>query len=216
MTSERGSETLGLSSARDGKPRLEFLTAEYKELRAEIRQRDTSMTQLFLTGVIAAVALTSGISGFYFNLYTKAPEEIPWQLSYFFLAPVAVIIPILSMLTGHRREIRRIASYIQVFYEEPGLGPTWESSHQRMALIAIEEAHDFVPVAFWCLFAVSIGLYCYGIAVAEAGCLWVHLFAPMLLSVLMTVAHVRYRGSKHHYYAKRLSEWRDIYRQLHG
>jgi hypothetical protein len=38
---------------------------EYRELRAEIRQKDASMTQFLVVGLVANVTLISGISAFF-------------------------------------------------------------------------------------------------------------------------------------------------------
>jgi hypothetical protein len=111
--------------------RNKFKMEEYKDLRADIRQRDTSMTQILLFGLVANVTLISGISAFYFNVYTKSPGDITAKLSYFFLTPVAIIIPILAILNSHRRDIRLFGSYIKVFYEDVGYGPTWEFNMAR-------------------------------------------------------------------------------------
>ena len=207
-------ETAGASTKTLSELQQGFKLTEYKELRAELRQRDTSMTQLFLTGVVATMTLTVGISAFFFNLYINDPTKISWQLSYFFLGPIAVIIPILQMITAHRREIRRFASYMQVFYEEQHLGPTWESSHYEMALMRTEEAHDFVPYTLWFLFVLCIGLYFYGIALSKVSSLLLHVLAPAVLLLLMLYSHIWFQLSKHKYYAKLLLEWRKIYRQI--
>lgn len=209
-------ETTGVSTKAYSELQQEFMLAEYKELRAEVRQKETLMTQLFLTGVVATITLTLGISVFFFNLYIDDPTKISSQLSYFFLAPIAVIIPILKLITAHRRDIRRFCSYMQVVYEEQGFGPTWESSHQKMALMTTEEAHDFVPMTLWSLFGLCIGLYFYGIVLSKVSYLWLHILAPAFLCSLMLVNHILYQRSKHQYYAKLLLEWREIYRQINS
>src|SRR3954463_6345244 len=100
--------------------RNRFKIEEYKDMRTAMLQRDTSMTQILLIGLVSNVTLIVGISAFYFNIYNKSPTDLPQKLSYFFLAPTAVIIPLLAILNSHRRDIRLFGSYIFVFYEEPG------------------------------------------------------------------------------------------------
>jgi hypothetical protein len=69
---------------------------EYKQLREEIRQRDSSMTKIFHTGQIANISLVSAISAFYFKMFSDNSSSISVQLSYFFLAPILLIITLPS------------------------------------------------------------------------------------------------------------------------
>ena len=89
-----------------------FSIEEYKQLREEIRQRDSSMTKIFLTGLIANISLISAISAFYFKMFSDSSSSLSAQLSYFFLAPLLLIIALLSMINAHRQGVK----WGQVYY----------------------------------------------------------------------------------------------------
>jgi len=190
--------------------RNKFKTEEYRELRAAILQRDTSMTQIFLVGLVANVTLIIGISAFYFNIYTKSPSDITAKLSYVFLGPVAIIIPTLAILISHRRDIRLFGSYIFVFYEDLGYGPTWETSHDRKTDLDTEEAHDFVPMTLWALHSICLALFWYSLSLCPDNTLYYHIASPLPLIVIMAMTHYRYMNSKQQFYRQKVAMWRKI------
>lgn len=184
---------------------------EYKQLREEIRQRDSSMTKIFHTGLIANISLVSAISAFFFNMLSDNPSSISVHLSYFFLAPILLIIALLSMITAHRQDIRKIASYIQVFFEENKCGPTWETSHNEMTKYNPEEAHDFVPSALWCLFLICIYLFLYSLHLTVKKMISFHSLSILPFIIVMIAMHLKYSDSKKSFYKKYLDVWRKIF-----
>jgi hypothetical protein len=187
---------------------------EYKQLREEIRQRDSSMTKIFHTGLIANISLVSAISAFYFKMFSDNSFSISVQLSYFFLAPILLIIALLSMINAHRQDIRKIASYIQIFYEDNNCGPTWETAHDEMTKYNPEEAHDFVPSALWCLFSICTALFVYTLHLTGKNIISLHLLSLLPFIIVMTATHLRYADSKEKYYKKYLKEWKEIYKDM--
>lgn len=196
--------------------RNRFKIGEYKDMRAAMLQRDTSMTQILLIGLVSNVTLVVGISAFYFNVYTKSPTDITQNLSYFFLTPAAVIIPILAILNSHRRDIRLFGSYIFVFYEDAGYGPTWESSHDRRADVDKEEAHDYVPMALWSLLVVCIMLFWYSLSLCSSEIAYYHIASSLLPIVIMAEVHLTYLKSKHLYWRQKVGMWRTVYAAMEG
>jgi hypothetical protein len=184
---------------------------EYRALREEMRQRQAAMTQLFLASLVAAVALISGITAFYFNVYTKNPGKIPDHLALILLAPILIIIPILYIIRSHRRDIRRFASYIQVFFEETGCGLKWETAHDKWTDTRKEEGHDAVPWTFWVLGFVCFGLYWIGLDFSKVSNKCLYVIIPLLVFfIFMLHAHVTYAKSKDKYHRECLKLWRTI------
>jgi hypothetical protein len=193
-----------------------YRVEEYKQLKEEIRQRDSSMTTLFHTGLIANISLVSAISAFYFKMYSDAPSCVPILLSYFFLAPILLLISLLSMINSHRRDIRKIASYLQAFYEDTQSGPTWETAHNEMAKLNPEEAHDFVPSTLWCLFVICISLFYYTLHLTGQNIVSWHSILPLCFFIPMAAIHLRYFDSKEVYYNKYLKAWREIFEKMNN
>jgi hypothetical protein len=191
-----------------------FSIEEYKQLREEIRQRDSSMTKIFLTGLIANISLISAISAFYFKMFSDSSSSLSAQLSYFFLAPLLLIIALLSMINAHRQDIRKIASYLQAFYEDTKCGPSWETAHNEMAKYNPEEAHDFVPSSLWCLFSTCIALFFYSLHLVGINIISVHSLSALPFIMIMTATHLRYLDSKKGMYEKYLNVWRAIFRNM--
>ena len=193
---------------------MHYRIEEYKQLREEIRQRDSSMTKIFHTGLIANISLISAISAFYFKMFIDDTSSMSAHFSYFFLAPILLIITLLSMITAHRQDIRKIASYIQVFYEENKCGPTWETAHNEMAKYNPEEAHDFVPSSLWCLFFISIALFIFSLHLTGNKIVSLHTLVPLPFIIVMTGLHLRYSDTKESFYKKYLNAWREIFKNM--
>lgn len=179
-----------------------------------MRQREAAMTQLFLTSLIAAVTLISGITAFYFNMFTKDPCKITVFLSYLFLAPIFIIIPIFFVIKSHRRDIRRFASYIHVFFEDTGYGLKWETAHDKWTDKKKEEGHDGVPWAYWALILVCLFLYFQSFLLSKVSFECSHVILPSILFIVMLYVHIVYVRSKHKYYRENLKLWREILRDL--
>jgi hypothetical protein len=193
-----------------------FSIEEYKELRAEIRQRESNMTQFLVVGLVANVTLISGVTAFYYNMYKNTPNEMFPILSYLFLAPAVIIVPLLLILNSHRRDIRLIGSYIQVFYEETGYGPLWEIAHDKRANYnADREGHDFIPVTFWGLLLICLALYGYNLYLCSSITIY-YLPIPLLIIMIMAATHMSYNSSKHEFYRKNLEMWRSIRLEMVG
>ena len=193
-----------------------YCIEEYKQLREEIRQRDSSMTKIFLTGLIATISLISAISAFYFRMLIDNSASLSVELSYFFLAPLMLIIAMLSMINAHRQDIRKIASYIQAFYEDTKCGPIWETAHNEMAGLNPEEAHDFVPSSLWCLFLICITLFFYSLHLVKVEILSVYALPALPFIMVMIAFHLRYMDSKKGMYDKYLDAWRTIYKRFNN
>lgn len=188
-----------------------FKLEEFKQLRKDITQRDSSMTQLFLTGLVASVTLLSAISVFFFNMYTKYPSV---DLCYFFLAPIIVIIPITSIIDSHRRDIRRMGSYIKVFYEDQGFGPTWETAHDQITLLDKEEGHDAVPLVLWALVIICCALFWYGLHLTTQLVISLHGIVPLFPIIVMVAMNINYTESKNDYFQANATKWQEIHRNF--
>lgn len=188
---------------------------EYKQLRQDITQRDTSMTQLFLMGLIAIITLLAAISAFFFNTYVKNPSTVSIHLCYFFLAPITIIAPILSIIGSHRKDIRRMGAFIKVFYEDAGLGPTWETGHDQITELDKQEGHDFVPIALWSMLFLCIALFEYGLYIISMPSKTWHVFIPIILIIIMLAIHANYFNSKKNYFKENENIWRQIYSNMH-
>jgi hypothetical protein len=79
----------------------------------------------------------------------------------------------------------------------------------RSKYVDEDEAHDFVPLAFWSLILVSILLYWCSLRLCSDDTL-INLPAPLLVILAMAVAHSSYNRSKNQFYRKNIEMWRKI------
>jgi hypothetical protein len=129
-----------------------FQIEEYKQVRDEIKAREQSINQLFVIGVVASISILSAVSTF----FSKQPPITEPVYAYVFLSPLAVIIPILYVLISHRRDLHRSGTYLHVFYEEPGLGPMWETRLAKFRDRQKGESLDAIPWTFWAITVVTV------------------------------------------------------------
>lgn len=165
---------------------------EYKELRKAIESLVADIGKFFTNAMIASVALITGVGA----ILTKAEAGNPLHGSpisaYFFIAPPLIVISVLYLLASHRRGIHRIASYIEVFYEEEDSSIAFEKRLEKFRkLIHSGESLDVIPFAFWVVLLLSFGLY--WLALLSIGAMHPgHLIVPTIEMLLLGVGHYRF------------------------
>jgi hypothetical protein len=162
---------------------------EYKEIRKAIESLVEDIGKFFTNAMIASVALITGVGA----LLTKSEAGSPLHgnpiSAYFFIAPPLIVIAILYLLASHRRGIHRLASYIEVFYEEEDSSIAFERRLEKFRQhIHSGESLDVIPFAFWVVLLLSFGLY--WLALQSICALHpVHLIIPAIETLLLGVGH---------------------------
>ncbi len=168
---------------------------EYKELRKAIGSLADDMGKYFTNALIASVALITGAAA----LLTKAEPGTPLYgntlVAYCFMAPPLIAISVLYLLASHRRGIHRIASYIEVFYEDDNSVFAWERRLEEFRkVIHTGESLDVIPSAFWVIQILSLALYWIALRMISP----VHvgnLAAPLVEILLLAIGHYRYSSA---------------------
>jgi hypothetical protein len=87
---------------------------EYRALRATIRERGTARVWIALAGLLGWAALT---------IATTSLVPLPVAT----LIPLLVLAATFEIVYALHVGVERIGRYLQVFYEDPGVDPGWES-----------------------------------------------------------------------------------------
>ena len=168
---------------------------EYKELRKAIDSLEDGMGKYFTNALIASVALITGAAA----LLTKAEPGTPLYgntlVAYCFMAPPLIAISVLYLLASHRRGIHRIASYIEVFYEDNNSGLAWERRLEEFRkIIHTGESLDVIPAAFWVVQILSLALYWISLRMISPVHLC-NLVTPLIEILLLAIGHFRYSNA---------------------
>jgi len=188
---------------------------EYKQVRDEIVFREKTISYLFAIALGTSVSILSAVGTFFFKLKpTELYSVSPW-LAYVFLAPIAVIIPILLLLAEHRRDIHRSGTYLHVFFEDAGLGPMWETRVTEFRKKFKGESLDVLPWPFLAISSLSVVGFIwtsYLISGSDGNLKWL---VSVIISLLFVWGYWKFSQASISIREKYYRHWQKIREQLH-
>jgi len=188
---------------------ISYYLEEYKALRNEIMFLEKSIGQFFLAAIIADISLISAIGSIFFKLKIEAFSIVG---AYFFLFPPLILISVLYIISSHRKDIHRIGTYIQVFYEENIFAKGWESRLSKFRDINKGESLDYIPLVFFVIFLISIIIFMF-ILYYEEICIWyklLHFFLPALEGFFLYKGYRNFCSSSIPIRNKYYEDWKSI------
>jgi hypothetical protein len=136
---------------------------EFKLLKEELAAREKAMGSLTTFATVSSVSLLSALIAVGMRDVPTSSRE--WPFAFVLLSPLFILLPTTWLLLSHRREIHKIGSYLQAFYDERAFGTRWEVRVEAFRQhFERSETLDAVPALIWAvsaLCAVAFGYVCY-------------------------------------------------------
>lgn len=191
---------------------------EYKQIREEAAARELAINQLFIVAVTASTAILSAVTALFFKIDSELLSSLSAAYAYSFLGPFALIILILYVLVSHRRDIHRLGTYLQVFYEQANLGPKWQTHVEEFRKIRRGESLDVLPWTFWGIAVAAMSGFVFALnKISPFGCNLSWLMATIVLLVafgFLLVGHAKFWCSSSKIRARYLQDWLRVHQVL--
>lgn len=172
-----------------------LMIEEYKQLHEHIRVHEKEMGNLTIAMVTVSVALLSAVGIFYFRISSQSSGGLNIALSYLFLSPVLIVIPLLSAIRGHRDSLYKMGLYIKVFYEIEFGGIGWHVRLEKYQARQKGESQDSAPYFAWVVFFISYFFYLYSLTQAQIiSCF--HYFSPLIFIPALVLQHYKHNDIK--------------------
>ena len=188
----------------------EYQIEEYKQVRAELMERERVIGQLAIVSFISSATLISGLLGAFFGK-TLTSAQLGGLMPYLMLAPLIVVIPIFFIIGSHRRDLFRAGAYLQVFYEEDGAGIGWQTRIQQFRSKKKGDSLDTLPLFFWFVAGVCAVSF-FSLRGGDNLCeyTWLDLVAIIIVSALMIRADYLYASAPKRHRAECIDAWRAV------
>lgn len=183
---------------------------EYKQVRAELMERERFIGQLAIVAFVSSATLISGLLGA-FSGKNLTPSQLGGFIPYLMLAPLLVTIPIYFIVGSHRKDLFRAGAYLQVFYEEDGAGIGWQTRIQQFRAKKKGDSLDTLPLFFW-----SVAIICVFSSFMLKGrgdlteCTWLDLAILIAIFAVMNRADHLYSSAPKSHRKKCIDAWRAV------
>ena len=136
---------------------------EFRLLKEELASRERAMGTLLTFGLVSSVSLLAALLSVAIRDFPAGAGE--WPFAFALLAPLFILVPLTWLLLSHRREIHKIGSYLQAFYDERSFGTRWEVRIEAFRK-HFERSHtlDAIPALVWAVFTlcgIAFGYECH-------------------------------------------------------
>lgn len=177
---------------------------EYRALRGQIEGQFKLIIQIFVVSIVASVALF----GYVFQAIAQSAITSSWMTPFFFLTPMAIIIPCAYLLASLRREIFQWAAYLQVFHESEQ-GPRYETI-LNMYRDKYKPQESLTPIVwtYWALFIVCCSAYGWELSEISSS-LW-YLCILLIPFVMLFTWHRGYTRIPKRYREETWRRWTEI------
>lgn len=193
----------------------DFLLEEYKQIRSELMERERSINNMATVAIVASTTLASALITIFLKELHGVTNNVSFPFHLLFLTPLCISIPLFFVLTSHRKDLFRAGAYIQVFYEEKGIGIAWQTRIGKFRNEMRGNPLDTFSIIFWVIFFLCT-ILCW--LTSQKQFVW-HYWAQVILIAMafafQMYAHVGYHRAPKSYREKCIQIWR-IVRESEG